>query len=86
MIKIVTNSPMIASKISQCNVVVRDVTRKKVKRVDVCRKVKKGFNKELELDDAMDIDAFEGNDKEFFDAITCEKLDSRLVGIARKEI
>jgi hypothetical protein len=39
----------------------------------------------MELDDAMDIDAFEDDDEEFFDAITGEKLDSRLVRIARKE-
>ena len=36
----------------------------------------------MELDDAMDIAAFEDNEEEFFDGITWEKLDSRLVGIA----
>jgi hypothetical protein len=30
----------------------------------------------MELDDAMDIDAFEDNEEEFFDGITCEKLDA----------
>jgi hypothetical protein len=85
MIKIVTNSPMIASKISQGNVVIRAGTRKKVDRVDVCKQVRKGLNRQLELDDAMDIDAFEDDGEEFFDAITWEKLDSRLVRIARRE-
>jgi hypothetical protein len=85
MIKIVTNSPMIASKISQGNVVIKEGTRKKVDRVDVCKQVRKGLNKQLELDDAMDIDAFEDDGEEFLDAITWEKLDSRLVRIARKE-
>jgi hypothetical protein len=84
-IKIVTNSPMIASKISQGNVVVQKGTRRKIDRVDVCQQVRKGLSRQMELDDAMDIDAFEDGDEEFFDGITGEKLDSRLVRIARKE-
>ena len=58
-IKIVTNSPMIASKISQGNVVVQKGTRRKIDRVDVCQQVRKGLSRQMELDDAMDIDAFE---------------------------
>jgi hypothetical protein len=85
LIKIVTNSPMIASKISQGNVVIEKGTRRKIDRVDVCKQVRRGLSKQMELDDAMDIDAFEDSDEGFYDAITGEKLDSRLVKIARNE-
>ena len=85
MVKIVTNSECIASRIAGSRVSIRGGVRHRTERKDLCRDVRRGLRSQMEIDDAMELDACESGEQEFYDAVTGEKLNGKLVKQARAE-
>ena len=84
MVKVITNSLYIAEKLSVCRTS-NERRGKKVEKKDADTEVRKGIKKQMEVDDAMDIDSCEVNEQPVYDAITGKILDYALVKAARKE-
>ena len=85
MVKIFTNNECIASRIAGSSVSIRGGVRHRTERKDLCRDVRRGLRSQMEIDDAMELDACESGEQEFYDAVTGEKLNGKLVKQARAE-
>ena len=84
-VKIVTNSESISSRISGSRSRIKGCEQKRTGRAEMCKDVRTGLRRQIKIDDAMEVDACEDEEGEFYDAITMQKLDSNLVRIARAE-
>ena len=51
----------------------------------MCKQVRKGLKSQMEVDDAIELDACETDDHEICDSVTGESFDPKLVRIAREE-
>ena len=84
LIKLTTNSQMIANRMSNVRVK-SDKKQRPPRRTTICREVKRGHEEQMEVDDAMEIDWIDYSEEKFYDAITAEELNPTLVKLARAE-
>lgn len=84
MIKVIAKSLFVAERLSQCKTI-NDMKKKEIKKKDCCSEVRKGMKKQMEVDDAMDIDNCEEYEELIYDSITGKVLDPALVKEARTE-
>ena len=83
--KILTNSPCIAGRLARHRTQEKGTRARKMEKTSVCKELRARAKAQMEVDDAMDLDACEDESEEYWDAITGMKLDSKLVRMAQAE-